>query len=60
MQVALTVFYNTPTEAFSTTFFNKTVDVVEPPQYVDTQLLFLWLLFLAGIAAAGASLSPAA
>ena len=52
-QIALTVFYNTPTAGYSNTFFNRTVDIIEPPQYIDTQLLFLWLLLLAGLGAAG-------
>ena len=55
VQIALTVFYHTPTEGYASTFFNRTVDIIEPPQYIDTQLLFLWLLLLAAIGAAGAS-----
>ena len=58
LQIALTVFYNTPTGGYASTFFNRTVDIIEPPSYIDTQLLFLWLLLLAGLGAAGEPQNP--
>lgn len=45
-QVALTAFYNTETQGFATTFFNKTITIVEQPRFIDFELIFLWLLML--------------
>jgi len=44
--VALTAFYNTETQGFATTFFNKTITIVEQPRIIDFELIFLWLLML--------------
>ena len=53
MQVALTVFYQSESYSFATTFFNKTIDIVEKPRWVDIELIFLWLLLLGLAAGAG-------
>ncbi|BDA50247.1 probable translocon-associated protein subunit alpha [Coccomyxa sp. Obi] len=51
-QVALTVFYNTPSGTYSSTFFNQTIDIVEVPSFIDIQGLFLLLPLLGLIAGA--------
>ena len=54
-QLALTVFYeDTKGSPFSTTFFNSTVDFTELEKIVDTEAIFLYLLFAGAVAAAGA------
>ena len=53
-QVALTVFYSTATEMHSTTFFNRTIDIVEPPRWVDTELLMMLATVGAILSIAGA------
>ena len=47
-QVALTVFYHTDAANFTSTFFNRTIDITEVPALVDVQGLFL-LAALAGL-----------
>ena len=42
------------TQRFSTTFFNKTADLVEKPAWVDFELLGLYLGFAAALAGLGA------
>ncbi|KAK9823798.1 hypothetical protein WJX72_005579 [[Myrmecia] bisecta] len=51
--VALTVFYQSQASAHSTLFFNKTIDVIERPSWVDTELLFLWALLAAALGSVG-------
>lgn len=55
LQVALTVFYAAEGGAnyYANTFFNRTIDIVETPKWVDTELLFLWLLLLAAVSVGG-------
>ena len=43
-----------PAQRFSTTFFNKTADLVEKPSWVDFELLGLYLGFAAALAGLGA------
>ena len=57
-QVALTVFYHTDAANFTSTFFNRTIDVTEVPPLVDLQGLFL-LAALAGLLGALGALPPA-
>jgi translocon-associated protein subunit alpha len=54
-QIALTVFYDTigGSGFKSTTFFNETITVNEKPQLIDTKLIFLYLIFIALVAAGG-------
>ncbi len=52
---AFSVFYKTNTY-FSNTFFNGTVDVVEPQAWIDSQLLFLVLLAVVGVLVTGMGL----
>lgn len=53
-QLALTLFYeDTKGGFFSTTFFNQTVDFTEIEKLIDTEAIFLYLLFIAAIGAAG-------
>lgn len=54
-QVALTAFYNTETQGFATTFFNKTITIVEQPRLIDLELIFLWLLMLSLMGGGGES-----
>jgi hypothetical protein len=42
-------------QRFSTTFFNKTADLVEKPSWVDFELLGLYLGFAAALAGLGAA-----
>lgn len=52
--VALTAFYTNPTgQTFSTTFFNKTSNIVETPTWVDFELLGLYGGFLVALAGIG-------
>jgi hypothetical protein len=52
--VALTLFYeDTKGEFFSTTFFNSTIDIVETPKLIDTDLIFMLLTLLAIFTAIG-------
>jgi len=44
------LFCSTAGAHFASTFFNSTIEVVEPSRLVDTELLAMWLM-LAGIAA---------
>lgn len=56
--VALHLFYEVEGAYFSTTFFNQTVDITEPPKVVDTDLLWLagtMLALLGGLAYLGYS-----
>ena len=48
VQVALTVFYHTDAANFTSTFFNRTIDITEVPALIDVQGLFL-LAALAGL-----------
>ena len=41
-------------QEFTSTFFNKTSDIVETPSWVDFELLGLYSGFAAGLAAIGA------
>ncbi|CAL5222239.1 g4573 [Coccomyxa viridis] len=53
-QVALSMFYTAETgRQHATTFFNRTIDVVEPHAWVDFQAIFLVVLILAGIGGLG-------
>lgn len=58
VQVALTMFYNTPAGAHASTFFNQTIDIVEVPPLVDVQAIFLLVALLALLAGAGARTWP--
>lgn len=52
--VALTLFYeDTKGEFFSTTFFNSTIDIVEKPKLIDTDLIFMTLTLAAIFTAIG-------
>ncbi len=52
--VALTAFYvDSQGKWYSSTFFNQTVNIVEVKKLVDWELLFLIVLFAAGIAGIG-------
>ncbi len=52
--VSLTAFYSdSKGQWYSSTFFNETVNIVEVKKLIDWELLFLILLFTAGLAAAG-------
>jgi len=45
--VALTVFYTAAQGGISsTTFFNQTIEIVEPPRTIDAEIIFLWFLML--------------
>ena len=48
-----------PAQTFSTTFFNKTADLVEKPAWVDFELLGLYLGFAAALAGLGAPFTRA-
>lgn len=50
--LAFSVFYKTNTY-FSNTFFNGTVEIVEPQAWIDSQLLFLVLLAVVGVLVTG-------
>ncbi|KXZ50707.1 hypothetical protein GPECTOR_15g391 [Gonium pectorale] len=50
-QVALTVFYEAAEGFKSTTFFNQTVTVLEKGQLIDWKLIFLYVIFIALVAA---------
>lgn len=53
-QVALTVFYTSSQgQMSSTTFFNSTVEIVEPPRSIDGEILFLWFLLFSAVGFAG-------
>lgn len=57
VQVALSMFYTAETgRQHATTFFNRTIDVVEPHAWVDFQAIFLVVLILAGIGGLGVQL----
>eukprot|EP00884_Botryococcus_braunii_P013096 jgi/Botrbrau1/21788/Bobra.0190s0015.1 len=49
-QVALSVWYQSETTQFVTTFFNETVTVVEKSVLIDTEQIFMWLI-IAGLLA---------
>lgn len=52
--VALTAFYTNPAgQTFSTTFFNKTSNIVEAPTWVDFELLGLYGGFVVALAGIG-------
>lgn len=52
--VALTVFYTSTSGAMSsTTFFNSTIEIVEAPRTIDSEILFLWAMLLASVGFAG-------
>ncbi|MEW5307889.1 MAG: hypothetical protein WDW36_010258 [Sanguina aurantia] len=52
--MAITLFYSDKRFAMkSSTFFNSTVEVVEVKKFIDTDLLFLYLLLLSIFGAAG-------
>lgn len=55
-QVALTAFYQTPggSDAFATTFFNQTIDIVETKKLVDVELISLYATIAALLAGLGA------
>ncbi len=51
------MFYTAETgRQHATTFFNRTIDVVEPHAWVDFQAIFLVVLILAGIGGLGVQL----
>ena len=43
-------------QGFATTFFNRTIDIVEKPRIVDLELIFLYLLLLALLGGGGTTL----
>ncbi|DBA82944.1 hypothetical protein WJX77_012184 [Trebouxia sp. C0004] len=45
-QLSLTAYLRTEKGFFCNTFFNSTVDVVDQPRYIDTQLVFLGVIGL--------------
>lgn len=48
--VALTVFYtNAAGQMSSTTFFNSTIEIVEAPRTIDSEILMLWAMLLGGV-----------
>lgn len=52
--LALTLFYSDKRMVMkSNTFFNSTVEIVEVKRFIDTDLLFLYLLLLSIFGAAG-------
>lgn len=51
--LALTVFYHTDKQLYSSTFFNGTVDITEPESLIDSQLIFLYLMALGAVGAIG-------
>jgi len=52
--VALTIFYMSHQGQMSTTtFFNSTIEIVEPPRSIDGEILFLWLMLLSAVGFAG-------
>lgn len=54
--MAITLFYSDKRFAMkSSTFFNATVEIVEVKKFIDTDLLFLYLLLLSIFGAAGGS-----
>ena len=46
--IEFSVFYQDSAEQYSTTFFNSTIQVLEPVGVVDTQVLFMCLALLCG------------
>ena len=56
--IALTVFYkdlsNDISGKHATTFFNKTVEIVEQPRWVDTEAISMYLTLAAILAGIGA------
>lgn len=52
--MALTAFYTAGEGSYhASTFFNKTIDIVEKPKWVDLQLIFLYLLLLGAVGGLG-------
>ena len=56
-QVALTAFYQAPggADAYATTFFNQTIDIVETKKLVDVELISLYATIAALLAGLGAA-----
>ena len=53
------MFYTTETgRQHATTYFNRTIDIVEPHTWVDFQGIFLFILILAAIGGLGTFLPP--
>ena len=52
-QVAVHLFYQHQEEGYSSTVFNKTVDVIEVTSFIDFQLLGLWALVFAVLGVGG-------
>lgn len=58
-RLALTVFYEgDKSQQYARTFFNSTVEVMEPERLIDTDALFLYLTLASIAAAIGASPGP--
>lgn len=55
-QLALTAYFVTRTGYYSNTFFNQTIDVIDKPRLIDTQLLFLFVI-AAGVISVGVFLA---
>ena len=54
VQVALSMFYTADAGMqHATTYFNRTIDIVEPHTWVDFQALFLFFLILAALGGLG-------
>jgi translocon-associated protein subunit alpha len=52
-QVALTVFYQSAKEGFSSTFFNSTIDITEPKKWFDSQLIQMCVTIAVMLCGAG-------
>lgn len=60
-RLALTVFYESGQSGkYAETFFNSTVEVMEPERLIDTDALFLYLTLACIAAAVGARFYPRA
>lgn len=47
------MFYHSQGVQHSTTYFNRTIDIVEPAAFIDFQALFLIFLILAALGGLG-------
>lgn len=57
--IALTLFYAKPSgEYLSTTFFNQTIEIVEKKQFIDFDLIFMYLILAGIVAGSGWFLAP--
>ena len=51
------MFYHYQGAQHSTTFFNRTIDIVEPAAFIDFQALFLIFLILAALGGLGTDIA---